>query len=306
MSSGLDIPVLFLVFNRPVLTDWVFQAIREARPRKLYLAADGPRMDCPDEAVRCKLVRGIVSKVDWPCEVQQLFQAQNLGCKKAVSGAISWFFDQEEEGIILEDDILPAPSFFGFCAKMLAEHRQDPQVMHVSGFNFLGDPAQADCDYFFSRFGSIWGWATWRRAWHAYRVEMKGWRTYRKTVFQHFPRSIWKDRERLYDRLACGEIDTWDYQWTFWRLVQDGLSIVPTKNLVRNIGFGPNATHVTTMPKWADPPIENLEVETLRVNRDLCVDEAYDQCFLTTAHPPKPKYRRLIHRIKDRLFPPTA
>jgi acetyltransferase-like isoleucine patch superfamily enzyme len=302
MNSSLDTPVLFLVFNRPTLTEWVFQAIRDARPKKLYLAADGPRSDRPDEAVRCELVRNVVSKVDWPCEVFRLYQVQNLGCKRAVSQAISWFFEHEEEGIILEDDVLPDTAFFGFCAKMLAAHRGDTRVMHISGFNFLGDPEQADRDYFFCRFGSIWGWATWRRAWQVYRVEMDGWRAHRKAAYRYFPRAIWKDRDRLYNRLALGAIDTWDYQWTFWRLVHGGLAIMPTKNLVRNIGSGPDSTHVRSMPKWADVPLETLELEKLRINNDLCVNELYDQRFLATAHPRKSRFRNLFNCVKGRIF----
>lgn len=306
MSEGCETPVLFLVFNRPRLTNWVFQAIREAQPRKLYIAADGPRKERPDEAARCKLVREIVSRVDWPCEVHHLFRDDNLGCKKAVSGAIDWFFSHEEEGIILEDDILPDSSFFHFCAKMLAAHRNDARVMHVSGFNFIPDSAMPGQDYFFSRFGTIWGWATWRRAWRHYKVDLSGWRDHKKQVFRHFPKTIWKARARLYDRLANNEIDTWDYQWAFWRLAQDGLSIIPANNLVRNIGFGSEATHTSKMPRWADVATTPIRVETLRLNRDLRVNEAHDQRFLAISHESKPRLRTLFVRMRERLLASLA
>lgn len=302
MSDILETPVLFMVFNRPRLTNRVFQSIRAAKPRKLYIAADGPRKTHPDDAARCKLVREIVAQVDWPCETHHLFRDGNLGCKKAVSGAIDWFFSHEEEGIVLEDDILPDPSFFHFCSKLLAVHRNDDRVMHVAGFNVAPDAAPPGQDYFFSCFGTVWGWATWRRAWQHYRVDMAGWRDYEKQVFRHFPKNLWKVRSRLYDKLANNEIDTWDYQWTFWRLVQDGLSIIPANNLVRNIGFGAEATHTAQMPEWADVATSSIRVETLRLNRNFSVNKAYDRRHLGIAHEKKPRLQARFARLLKRLL----
>jgi len=116
-------PVLFLIFNRPDTTTRVFEAIRAARPERLYVAADGPRMTREGEAERCAEARRIATAVDWPCEVKTLFRETNLGCRAAVSGAITWFFEHEEEGIILEDDCLPDPSFFPYCTELLAHYR---------------------------------------------------------------------------------------------------------------------------------------------------------------------------------------
>lgn len=157
-------PVLFLVFNRPDVTQRVFDAIRQARPPKLYVAADGPRKDKAGEAERCKAVQNIVSMVDWPCEINKLIRDENLGCKIAVSGAIDWFFRQEPEGIILEDDCLPHPDFFLYCDELLEKYRDDERVGLISG-TALGDIRaknfiSGDEDFIFNRYPSIWGWAS--------------------------------------------------------------------------------------------------------------------------------------------------
>src|SRR5690349_2048344 len=128
--------ILFLVFNRPETTARVFEAIRAAQPPRLYVAADGPRASRIGESERCDLTRRIASAVDWPCDITTLFRAANLGCKNAVSSAISWFFEHEEEGVILEDDCLPDPSFFRYCDELLAHYRDDTRIGLISGNNF--------------------------------------------------------------------------------------------------------------------------------------------------------------------------
>ncbi len=165
-------PVLFLVFNRPDSTRKVFDAIRSARPPKLYITADGPRPDRPAEAKLCSEVRAIASAVDWPCEVKTLFRESNLGCKAGVSSGITWFFSHEDEGIILEDDVLPVPTFFNFCDEMLERYRDDARVSMISGCNLISNHFSPKQSYFFSRYNLIWGWATWRRAWQHYDVAM--------------------------------------------------------------------------------------------------------------------------------------
>src|SRR5262249_20722231 len=165
MSEACKIPVLFLIFNRPNTTARVMEAIRTAGPGRLYVAADGPRDGNADEAKRCAEVRRIATQVDWPCEVQTLFRERNLGCRQAVSSAITWFFEQEQEGIILEDDCLPSPSFFPYCAELLARFRNDERIMCITGCNFQQDMKGYPYSYYFSKYHHVWGWATWRRAW---------------------------------------------------------------------------------------------------------------------------------------------
>lgn len=245
----MDSPVLFLVFNRPDTTAQVFESIRRARPPRLYVAADGPRATRAGEAERCAEVRAIATAIDWPCEVKTLFRDANLGCKRAVSGAIDWFFAAEPEGIILEDDILPDPSFFRYCDELLVRYRDDTSVAMISGCNLIGDRHGADSSYIFSHYMHIWGWASWRRAWAYYDADMVGWAdpaAKRRIADQlgHRPRAVahWTG---IFDRMAAGAIDTWDYQWVFAAWMQGMVATIPAHSLIGNIGFGADATHTT-------------------------------------------------------------
>jgi hypothetical protein len=245
-SDSLKTPVLFLVFNRPDTTKQVFEAIRKAKPPRLYIAADGPRNTKEGEAERVQEVRSIATNVDWECEVKTLFRDENLGCKYAVSGAITWFFEQEEQGIILEDDCLPSQSFFWFCEELLDRYKDDLRIWHISGNNFQNGIKRGQSSYYFSKFNHIWGWATWANRWSDYDVEIKSYDTF---VSNNIINNLFElDQDKKYwsfifEKVFKGEIDTWDYQWTYTVWINSGLSILPNENLVSNIGFGSNATH---------------------------------------------------------------
>jgi hypothetical protein len=257
--------VLFLVFNRPDTTARVFEAIRAARPRRLYVAADGPRAQRPGEDERCRAVRRIATAVDWPCEVSTLMRQENLGCKRAVSSAISWFFDNEQEGVILEDDCVPDPSFFPYCDELLERYRDDSRVMCISGDNFISSTWKPLSSYYFSRYVHIWGWASWRRAWRFYDVDMTAWRAgaQREVLEQVLPalpiaRDHWR---RHFEAVSNGEIDTWDYQWAYACWKQGGLCSIPAVNMISNIGFGQDATHtVSPESKLANLPVDALHL----------------------------------------------
>jgi hypothetical protein len=246
----MNTAVLLLVFNRPNTTRRVFEAIRAARPPRLYVAGDGPRDGYPDDARLCEETRKLATRADWPCELKTLFQDANLGCRGGPSGGINWFFEQEQEGIILEDDVLPLPTFFPYCEELLARYRQDPRVSMISGFNPIAGHLQPQESYLFIRYGHIWGWATWRRAWKNFDVEMKQWPSWRDAGglrrlspnYRPF-QGYWRD---AFDKVYRGEIDAWDYQWQFtcWRASQ--LAVLPGVNLTQNIGFHPGATHTTS------------------------------------------------------------
>lgn len=243
-------PILFLIFNRPDTTARVFESIREAKPGKLYIAADGPRTSRAGEAELCEITRQIALNVNWPCEVHTLLRTENLGCKKAVSGAIDWFFENEPEGIILEDDCLPAKDFFRFCDELLEKYRDNPKIGSISGDNFISSHWAPAESYYFSKFSHIWGWATWRRAWKQYDVAMSSWpskgsRFLRQGPFTGNGKAVtyWAN---IFNKVHKGAIDTWDYQWAFTCFENDWLSCIPKNNLVTNIGFGANATHTTS------------------------------------------------------------
>jgi len=246
-KAQLQTPILFLIFNRPQQTFRVFESIRKIRPSKLFIAADGPRPLVPEDAIRCAEARQIIDKIDWECEVQLLFRKENLSTKTAVSSAINWFFEQVEEGIILEDDCLADPSFFNYCTKLLERYRNDEQVMHINGSNYLlGKEFNFKGSYYFSNLCHPWGWATWRRAWSKYDIEMKALDDFftnnKLARITKNPDSV-KHYKSVLKKTAIGEINTWDYQWFFCIWLHEGIALTPSKNLVSNIGFGQDATH---------------------------------------------------------------
>lgn len=254
--------VLFVVFNRPDTTERVFAQIKAARPPRLYIAADGPRMDRPEEAGLCQQARNVAKQIDWDCEVRTLFREKNLGCKEAVSSAITWFFDNEEEGIILEDDCLPGESFFMFCDTLLEKHRFDTRVRHIAGGNFQYGKKWGDASYYFSNISHIWGWASWRRVWKDYDKELSKYdvdEVKDKLALVFADPLIVESWYDIFKELKAGKIDTWDYQLGFTNYFNNGLCIIPNSNLVTNIGFGANATHTTDIDsRSANIPIVEI------------------------------------------------
>jgi hypothetical protein len=260
---SLSTAVLFLVFNRPETTRQVFEAIRQAKPTRLYVAADGPRASREGEAERCEKVRNIATAVDWPCELKTLFRQDNLGCKSAVSSGITWFFDHEEHGIILEDDCLPHPDFFKFCSTLLVRYAADTRVWAITGDNFQNGVQRGDGSYYFSRYNHVWGWASWRRAWRKADMGIRFWPVWKySSAWKRF----WPDSVarlywgRIFDRMYRAEIDSWAYPWTASVWFHGGLTATPNVNLVSNIGFGEDSTHTTS----ANSPLSNM------VTAELC------------------------------------
>jgi len=251
-SVALTTPILFMVFNRPETTACVFEVIRQAKPTRLYIAADGPRPDKPGEAAKCDEVKSIVADVDWDCEVFTLYRPVNLGLGKALSTAITWFFEHEEQGIILEDDCLPSLSFFIFCAELLDRYKDDARVMEIGGNNFENKGEErSEYSYRFSQLTYIWGWATWRRAWKHFDFKMAHFpeinaKKYLEKTFT----SIYERDYYLYvfEKMHMGDKNIssrtiWSYQWQFACKINSGLVIVPNCNLIQNLGFGEYATN---------------------------------------------------------------
>lgn len=244
----MNTPVLFLIFNRPDKARRVFEAIARAKPKRLFVAADGPRPGFVDDIPLCRAAREISEDVDWDCEVRTLFRDENLGCGKGIADSINWFFEQVEDGIVLEDDCLPSDSFFVFCSEMLERYRVEERVMMVSGNNFQNGVRRGDASYYFSQVPHLWGWATWRRAWAHYDFNM--------SAFPEWLRSgaaeaAWPDpdvRNFWLSKLMPtfeGRIVAWDYQWAFSILSRQAVSVCPAVNLVSNIGFGNGATNTS-------------------------------------------------------------
>jgi len=231
-NNSFNVPILFLVFNRPQKTKQVFDRIRSVKPKFFYIAADGPRENIVDDPELCDEVREIIRKIDWDCDVKYLLRNQNLGCSTAIVSAIDWFFDNEEQGIILEDDCLPDPSFFYYCNELLEKYKDKEEVMLVSGTN-LGN-SYGSYSYFFSRYGQIWGWATWRDSWKKYE---------RTIILNDKSLNFRSSRERKFWNKNFSNV-IWDVQWAIYSVWKNkGLAVIPNKNLVTNIGFGAEATN---------------------------------------------------------------
>ena len=245
-------PILLLTFNRPELLREVIAVVRDIRPNQLFVASDGPRVGILGDAHRVTESRRVIEElVDWPCIVEKRYSDVNQGCRVGVSEAITWFFEHVEEGIILEDDCVAHPDVFRYCTELLDRYRDEPRVMNIAGDNSVGlSPTDTTSSYCFTRQPLIWGWATWRRAWDRYDADLDGWRTLRSDadrLNELWPDPVerrWQTRklERL---LATGQPDSWAYRWSFSVEVHDGLSVTPAVNLVRNVGFSPEATHTT-------------------------------------------------------------
>ena len=240
-------PILFLIFNRPDVTAQVFAEIRKQKPKYLFIAADGARTEKQGELEKCEQTQKLVLEaIDWDCELKTLFRETNLGCGKAVSEAITWFFNNVEQGIILEDDCLPNESFFMYCAELLDKYHGDEKIMSISGSNLLGRPWNKNGYSYFYGLGGIWGWATWKRAWQLYDYRMNEWTDLntKKNIKKALQTEDWFNfYSIMFDETYNGNIDTWDAQWLYTILKKGGFSINPSVNLVKNIGFGADATH---------------------------------------------------------------
>lgn len=257
----LNTAIAFIIFNRSETTEKVFRAIRAARPTKLLVVADGPRPDRPGEEEQCEAARAIIDGVDWPCEVLRNFAPANLGCRKRVSSGLDWVFANVEEAIVLEDDCLPDPSFFRFCEEVLARYRHDERVAMISGDNFQFGQRRSPYSYYFSRYTHIWGWASWRRAWSHYDVDIKFWPEIRDGGWLRDWLGDWPavDRwTRIFDGVYRGEIETWDYQLTLANWAQGAMSVIPNVNLVSNIGFHAGATHTKEASRFSDMKRESI------------------------------------------------
>lgn len=290
-----DVPVLLLAFNRPDLTRVVMDRIRVLAPRRLFVALDGPR---PGEEERCDEVHRIVTAVDWRCELQVLRRDSNLGCRMAVTGAIDWFFDRVEAGMIVEDDILVSPSFATYCAALLDRYADDERVWMISGVNLVDTWPGAGASYHFGH-GGIWGWATWRRAWQHNDIAMRCWDDAgaRARARAFLGEDEWRHLAPRFEAVRSGLVDTWDYQWSFARAQAGGLSAIPAVNLVRNLGFGVDATHTfDASSPFARLPLHDLEPPLVHPD-DVEFDRDFQRRVTRAEHPPAlVKVRRRLAR----------
>jgi hypothetical protein len=247
-AAHANTPLLLIAWRRPHTLRQVINAIRPVAPTRLFVACDGPNPERPGEAEKVMATRAVIdNEIDWPCQIERLYSKTNYGCGLSVCRALSWFFEQVEEGIILEDDCVPHPDFFPYCTELLARYRNDTRVWCISGDNFQNGRWRGDGSYYFSRYPHCWGWATWRHRWSHYDGDLLQW-PYLKdsgllgSVVEN-PREAqyWT---QIWDRLLReGMSHNWDYRWTFTCFANGGLTALPNLNLVENVGFGEGACH---------------------------------------------------------------
>jgi hypothetical protein len=303
---AFDTPILFLVFNRPGPTEKVFERIRHIKPTKLFIAADGPRENKVGEKDKCEDVRNLILEgIDWPCEIKTLFRDKNIGCGPAVSEGITWFFEHVEEGIIIEDDILPSHSFFGFAEQLLKLYRNDESVWHVGGNSY--NPYEMKSPYYFSAYPHIWGWATWRRAWRNYKFQLddidpqKLFANINELFLTQSEKKFWIDFYNSYFKVK--EKTTWDYQWTCRMWYNKGLAILPSANLIMNIGFEEDATHTADKNSWLAHLIANeIEIpnrkELIKQNKKSDLFTSKEVFYIRSGG------RKILSDIKNALISP--
>jgi hypothetical protein len=260
-------PVALIIFKRPDTTEKVFEAIRQAKPPKLFVIADGPRHDRDGEAEKCEATRAIIDRVDWDCEVFKDYSDINLGCAKRLPNGLDWVFSQVEKAIILEDDCVPHPTFFDFCDELLEKYQYDTRISLISGQNVQFGHQRNNYSYYYSRNILCWGWATWKRAWQNFDINMKMWPEIKSQDFLNDiliePAAV-KHWNKVFESVYKNPQDKiWDYQWVFACWLQNSLSIIPNVNLISNIGFGADSTHFESKEKTN--PYHNMPTEEMQL-----------------------------------------
>lgn len=309
-----EIPVLFIVFNRPEKTELSLKAIAKVKPKKIYISADGPRIGVESDIGKIKKVRDIINnKIDWPCKIYKHFNKDNLGCKNAPITALKWFFTKEEKGIILEDDCLPSVSFFKYCDVLLKKYKNDFQITSISGSNF-GYKSDEIYSYSFTTMMNPSGWATWRREINSVDFELSNWKQMKKykKIFYLLKSNLfnsssgldwgwllhWKE---IFDQIANNQFNScWDYQWIYYQLTKKKLTIFPCENLVKNIGYDEEGTHTKQETEISTLAANNI-VFPLSNNKKKKINKLFEEAYL------KPKWafyqrQKKSWHLKHELF----
>lgn len=273
LQAKYNVPVLFLIYNRPDLTEKVWSEISTLKPEKLFIAADGPKN--PAGKNICEETRNITENITWKCEVKRRYRETNLGCRNAVSDAITWFFDEVEEGVILEDDCLPNLSFFFYCKEMLEYFRYDETVGHINGSNHMKKSNKpVNASFYFSKYAHVWGWATWKRVWINYDPYINE-DHFTKLEFNSFTEKVyWWDK---FSKTSSFQINTWDYQYLFMLWQKKLKTLMPRQNLIKNIGIDSRATHNNIfnyrIKRYIKRSREDIEEMVYPLNQEVSISE---------------------------------
>lgn len=294
-----DVPVLLIPFRRPDKIKRLIEALALVKPKHIYILADGPRPNNPTEAALCAEARRIATDIPWECEIKTRFKDTNVGLTPNVVDGIDWFFSHVEAGIIFEDDCVPDPTFFTFCAELLERYKDDPEIMHISGNNFQAGKRHGDGSYYFSHYSHSWGWATWRRAWSQYHDAVAHFPEYDAAGrINELPFS--RQAKRYWIKLLRNKAH-WDGWWLYTTWYCRGLCILPNQNLVSNQGFGVDATHTTEVTDQANLATVPLTTIIHPSNRAVAVaadDYTFEAMFYVPIHEKiRLKLRAILKRI---------
>jgi hypothetical protein len=313
MTIRCETPVALFIYNRPGLTSETMSAIRQVKPQKMLIVADGPKPGDQADDDLCRAARD-AAKPDWPCEVSTNFAEHNLGCRRRMSSGIDWVFGSHEEAIILEDDCVPSPDFFHFCTELLERYRDEPRVAAIAGTSYA-DRRTPGPSYYFSAIPAIWGWASWRRAWAHYDLEAKAWLQLRETrwIEELLPPAMAEFWRREFDSVAIQGANSWALQWIFACLSSGGLCANPFDNLVTNTGWDASATHTRAadsalghqphrslrLPLVHPPRVEADAKTELRVFERVCLwyghtPGVWTRCRLSLNH----RLRQLVNLVR--------
>ena len=297
----METPIILIIFRRPHTTQKVLEAIRQAKPKQLFVIADAPRPDKAGEAEKCAETRQLIETIDWDCQVYRDYAEKNLGSLERVPSGLDWVFSQVDRAIILEDDCLPDLSFFAFCEELLERYADDQRIFTVSGNNFQFGRPPLSTSYYFSRYYHCWGWATWKRAWHHFDWSMTHWPEVKE---KHLLKAVFEDRralnywETIFQAVYENQIEAWDYRWALSCWLQNALHILPAVNLVSNIGFGADASHTTS----ANHPHANLPTRPMSFplrHPQIMIRDAEADDFSQNTHYHPTFLFRLRHKLRQ-------
>jgi hypothetical protein len=303
-KSSSEVPVLLIAFNRPSDTEQCLNAIRAARPSRLFMAVDGPRPNRDREAEAVEAVVKLAERVDWPCDVQVKRNPKNLGCCSGVSSAVSWLFENTDAGIILEDDCVADPTFFPYCSELLERYAEDSRVGMIAGTS-NGLRLNSRASYGFSRYSYIWGWAAWRRSWSLFDPNIADWPMIDaegliETLLDN-PSEVAFWKPRFANVYAHTGPDNWDYQWMIAHFLNRMACIVPKVNLINNIGSGPESTHMNPF----DPDLHRATSPMtfpMVHPKYLVIDSEADRAAMRDRFSVKPLHRRVIGRLRREML----
>lgn len=287
MKNKFDTPIVLIIFNRYESIKKVIDSLREIKPSEIYVIADGPRENKENEYLLCEQTRKAIDEIDWEANIYKNYSNKNLGCRDRIYSGLNWVFDNVEKAIILEDDCVPNREFFNYAEQMLDFYENDERIFSIEGTNVCGEWKSNENSYHFSKYAALWGWATWKRAWSKIDLNFKSYQENKKKLRSKLSFSQYKTFDIIFRKTKNHEINSWGYAWIYSILINDGLTVVPSRNLIKNIGFGENATHTHSKEsKLSGLNNEHTLFNELNNNNIVTSDDEYDDNYFVLHHNP--------------------